>query len=516
MTVTKTIANPLLDGICLPKTTSHRPSKKWTILTLLGACASLFLASGPLVRGGESADSERVNQATTTTDEKKAEFKRPAYNPVSRWKEDWSGLRGRDRSQTGDFFDPIKFIPLNADGSVYLSFGGAVRGRLESFANFNFNPANDATYFLYHFLLHGDLHITNFVRVYVEGIDAEHTERDLPGGLRPADVNALDLNQAFLDLAIPFEGGNLTLRGGRQSFSFGKQRLVSPLPWGNAYRHWDGFTAIVESHGWNVTGFWSEFAPVNKYTFDNPDGQTKLYGLYATSGKPVDPLGYDLYFLGLDKNDPVAFNGTVGDEERYTIGGRLFGASHGFDYELENAFQFGHVGAGDIGAWMLATEGGYTLKDAFLKPRLWLGFDYASGDDSAGGDVGTFNQLFPLGHAYFGYIDAIGRQNIVDLHPGLSVKCAADKLTLKAEGHFFWRAEAADALYNAGGAVIRRGAPGTSKTVGTELDLVANYRFNPHLTVEAGFSRFFAGKFIQQTGPSSDTNFFYLQSEFYF
>ena len=118
----------------------------------------------------------------------------------------------------------------------------------------------------------------------------------------------------------------------------------------------------------------------------------------------------------------MTFNGTTGHEDRYTIGGRVFGASHGFDYEVENAYQFGHVGSGDVSAWMIATEGGYTLK-APLTPRLWLGFDYASGDDGAGGDVGTFNQLFPLGHAYFGYIDAVGRQNIVDLHPGASIKC---------------------------------------------------------------------------------------------
>ena len=44
-----------------------------------------------------------------------------------------------------------------------------------------------------------------------------------------------------------------------------------------------------------------------------------------------------------------------------------------------------------------------------------------SGDDEPGGDVETFNQLFPLGHAYFGYIDLIGRQNALDLHFDLKV-----------------------------------------------------------------------------------------------
>ncbi|CAN5566116.1 hypothetical protein BH20VER3_BH20VER3_10850 [soil metagenome] len=450
------------------------------------------------------------------TEGKKKEFKRPPYNPVLRWKEDWSGLRGRDRRQTGDVFDPIKFIPLNNDGSIWLSIGGGVRGRIESFGNFGFAPENDATYFLYHSLLHADLHITPFIRIYGEGIDAESTDRDLPGGLRPTDVNSIDLNQGFLDVNIPFTGGNLTLRGGRQSFAFGKQRLVSPLPWGNAYRHWDGFAAILDTHGWNAQGFWTEFSPVDKYHADMPDGQTKFYGFYATRGKPVDPLGMDFYFLGLDRDDPITFNGTVGEEERFTIGGRVFGKVNGFDYEVESAYQFGQVGSGDVSAWMFTTEEGYTFKPVPLTPRVWLGFDYATGDDAAGGNVETFNQLYPLGHAYFGYIDLVGRQNIVDLHPGVSIKCASDKLTVRAEGHFLWRAEAADALYNAGGGVVRRGAPGTSKEVGSEIDLVANYRFNRHLDIEAGYSHFFPGTFIKQTGPDSDINFFYFQTQFYF
>ncbi|MEO8440518.1 MAG: alginate export family protein [Spartobacteria bacterium] len=486
------------------------------ILTKLFARGVLFgtvlITSHVSVFGGQAT----VTSTKEVETEKKDEFKRPPYNPVLRWKEDWSGLRGLDRLKTGDFFDPVKFIPLNADGSIWVSFGGGVRGRLENFGNFNFVPDADDTYFLYHLLLHGDLHITKFVRVYIEGIDAESTPRDLPGGTRTVDVNALDLNQAFLDINLPVGPGTLTLRGGRQAFAFGKQRLVSPLPWGNAYRHWDGFAGILDIKGWNATGFWSEFAPVNKYLFDESDAQTKLWGLYVTHGKPVDPIGVDLYFLGFDRDDPVTYNGTTGFEERYTMGGRLFGAYKGFDYDVESAYQFGSVGAGDIGAWMLAIDGGYTFQQTPLVPRLWLGFDYASGDDSAGGDVGTFNQLFPLGHAFFGYIDEIGRQNIVDIHPGVSVKCASDKLTMRAESHFFWRAEAADALYNAGGGVVRRGAPGTSKDVGTELDFVANYRFNRHFDVEAGYSHFFPGTFIKQTGPDSDINFFYFQTQFYF
>ena len=54
-----------------------------------------------------------------------------------RWKEDWSVYRGLDRSR-GDWTDPMKYVPLNEDGSVFVSFGGHVRARYEDWNNFNF------------------------------------------------------------------------------------------------------------------------------------------------------------------------------------------------------------------------------------------------------------------------------------------------------------------------------------------------------------------------------------------
>ena len=90
----------------------------------------------------------------------------------------------------------------------------------------------------------------------------------------------------------------------------------------------------------------------------------------------------------------ATFNGTTGREDRNTIGGRIFGqvADTSFDYDLEGAYQFGEVGAGDIDAFMIAGELGYRLGELSGSPRLHVGFDYASGDESPGGDVETFNQ----------------------------------------------------------------------------------------------------------------------------
>lgn len=58
-------------------------------------------------------------------------IERPKYRMLAQ-DEDWSVLRGIDRTSSGDPFDPIKFVPLNSDGSFWASFGGHARIRLES------------------------------------------------------------------------------------------------------------------------------------------------------------------------------------------------------------------------------------------------------------------------------------------------------------------------------------------------------------------------------------------------
>jgi hypothetical protein len=143
-----------------------------------------------------------------------------------------------------------------------------------------------------------------------------------------------------------------------------------------------------------------------------------------------------------------------------------------------------------------------------MSPRVYAEFDYASGDGKPGGDVGTFNQLFPNNHSYFGYMDYIGRQNIVSASAGLALTPVRD-LTLSLQEYFFWRASDRDALYDKAQNVLRPGTGTTARYVGAEIDLLATYNFTRHLLGYAGYSRFFAGEFIRRTGPSRDSDFLY-------
>ncbi len=439
---------------------------------------------------------------------------RPKFNFL-RFQEDWSIFKNIPASQRKDTFDSIKYIPLSADESLWVSFGGRIRFRVENWLNFAFTDANDDTFLLTRIFLHGDLHLGKNLRVFVEGKSAHSTGRDLPGGKRTMDVDVLELQQAFIDIRIPLGAdASFTVRPGRRELLKGKQRLVSPLPWGNTLRHWDGVSGILDIPNWNVEGFWTQFTPVKKYEFNVPDPSSLFFGVYGAGKILTGREDLDLYWLGIDRDDQT-FNGTSGEEERHTLGGRVSGKIAPFDYDLEAAYQFGTIGAGDINAFMFASQIGYSRADWSWKPRFYLGYDYASGDDTAGGDVETFNQLFPLGHAYLGFMDFVGRQNSIDFSHGIAVH-PIPKMAVAVTGHKFWRATADDALYNAGGGVVRAGSLGSSRDVGYEVDLTTNYKFNRHLVGLVGYSHFFAGNFIEESGPSEDMDFVYVQGVFTF
>ena len=437
--------------------------------------------------------------------------KRPVYQML-RQNENWSALE-ESPARGEDFFDPIKYVPLNESGSVSASFGGHYRVRMENWDNFAFSDAagRDDSFTNTRLTLHGDIRLGGNVRFFVEGKTALATDRNLPGGRRPLDIDSADLLNAFVDLSLRFsDSSKFTFRVGRQELLFGKQRLVSPLPWGNSFRTFEGVSGELKVRSWKVTGFWTHPVKVNKYSFNRRDSSTKFFGAYAAGRVTGTGSSWDIYWLDVNRRRGV-FNGMAGHEKRHTVGSRIGGKirASDFDYDVEAAYQFGTLGAANIEANMVASVIGYTFVDAAGAPRLHAGFDYASGDDGPGGKAGTFSHLFPLGHAYFGHMDAVARQNVIDFSGGVTLK-PARRLTVSVKEHNFQRASKSDALYNAGARVIRAAAPGAPASVGSEIDLMVKYKAQRHVIVGGGWGHFFAGKFLEATGPAKDVNFAYM------
>ena len=392
------------------------------------------------------------------------QLNRPAYQ-LLRFDEDWSGLRGLDLNATGDFWDRLKFIPLTPDARVWLSLAGQVRERAEDFRHFLFGaskPEDTDAYLVSRFRLSADLHITPYLRLFAEGKASFALDRTLEGGRTSSFVDEFDLQNGFADIRIPLgERADVTLRGGRQELLFGAQRLVGVSDFTNVRRTFDGGQGIIRIGDWTISPFWAELVVVDKYKFNESTPDNKLFGIYSTGPLHFLPVNLDLYWLSAD-NAGVTINGTSGRERRQTLGSRTWGkiGQTDLDFEVEGAGQFGTVGPRDIAAGMLTTNLGYTLTAPGLSPRVYVEFDYASGDGRPGGSVGTFNQLYPTAHSYLGYIDYVGRQNIISPSAGVTLSPVRD-LTLSLQQYFFWRASDRDPLYNKSGAVFR---PGTGTT----------------------------------------------------
>lgn len=481
-----------------------RTSASRAIAFLAATAAAVCLSQGPASAQSEDGPATR------------AKFQFVRQN------EDWSRFRA---SVDAGLIDRLKHLRLDDDGDVWMSLGGRVDTRAESWDGFGFGattPGNRDTFLLSRAIAHADLHVGTGVRFWIEAMTAQVLGRDaLPGRRRSLDLDTAALYQAFADVRLvggDADGdGALTLRVGRQTFLFGAQRLVSPLPWANTLRTWDGVSARYDAGPWSVTGFATWFVPVQKRSFNDSDDDQEFYGVYATRAPREGGRGYDLYVLGNTRPN-VTINGTTGNERRHTVGGRTWGALGTFaggkvDGEVEGAWQFGEVGNADVSAWSVSAVLGCRPDDWRWSPRFFCGVDAASGDDRPGGDVETFHQLFPLGHAYLGWADAVGRQNVFAVQVGAQMELTPST-SLQVIGHSFRLLRRSDALYNVGGGAARTGLG--SRDVGHEVDLLVNHKVDRHVALYGGYSHLFAGDGIAASGPSEDQRFLYLGASLVF
>lgn len=480
-----------------------------TILCLL---AVALLVAAPAI----AADSPA---ASTVTTEEVANLPPPPSYDVLRFDEDYSVLSDGPRA---DWLDYTKFIPV-VSPAFRATFGGQVRWRFEHKGDEVFGsgtPPSDS-YALTRVRVHADLQYTDMLRVFIEGKFAWEDGRDRAAPSIFEDH--ADFQNLFVDMTAWQDGeSKLVFRLGRQELLYGKQRLVSSFVWANVMRTFDGAKVMLtlddDSGGnWQIDGWWTRLARIRVNRLNDPDPDTQFYGVYATYTGSTK-WGYDLYALGVGRDKRTNPNGRSGVDTRMTMGGRFWTKDFApWDFEAEGAWQTGRFAHDTVSAWMAAVEAGYTFRDVFAKPRVFVGYDYASGDKSSDdAQSTTFNQLFPLGHAYFGYIDVVGRQNIHAVRSGVSVK-PLKGLSATLAVQSFWLDENSDGLYNAGGALLRRDTTGNSGSyVGTEIDVTIKYKFDRHSSFLFGYSYFCPGGFIDNTGPSEDIDFVYAQYQFTF
>ncbi len=414
----------------------------------------------------------------------------------------------RDPACRTDFWDPIKYMPLTESGSIYLTLSGEARERYEYYSNPNWGSGSPGSgYYLQRYFLGADLELGEHVRLFNQ-LQASF-ENWRVGGPRPSiDMDQLDVHQSFLDLKGDLgSDGSFVFRSGRQELAYGSQRLIAVREGPNVRQAFDGFRAMIRTGDVKVDAFATKPVESNLYGFDDgPNNGEALWGLYSVLPAPVLPKGnIDLYYIGY-WNRMATYNQGTAPEHRNSVGTRLWGNPKPFDYNYEFVYQFGTFGKGNIQAWTAASDTGYTFASLPLSPRLSLKADITSGDRNPNNpNLQTFNPLFPKG-AYFSEDGLIGPMNHIDVNPGVDLH-VRNNLTLSLNWDFFWRENVHDGVYNNSLVLVRRAGNSTARYVGSQPQAVLQWDVDRHISFVAIYAHFFAGEFIEQSGPGKDVDY---------
>jgi hypothetical protein len=412
-----------------------------------------------------------------------------------------------------DWLDPTKRIHLGDDWM--LSIGGEERVRYNNEVDSRLTGKNNQ-YESFRSRVYGDLWYQDLFRVYVEFLDARVHERDLaPLG---SDINKTDFLNAFVDVkAFELSSNAAYVRVGRQELYYGSQRLVSPTDFPNSPRTWDGVKGFWHSDVLDVDAFLTRPVVIDPAHVDSWNDRATFGGVWATA-KPAKKQYFDLYYLYLDNSTPLVAKPTPGERGGFdvnTFGSRYTGEYQFLLWDFEGMYQFGEHGSQSSSAAAADVGVGAHFADLPFNPTFWVYFDYASGNRSQGsGSYGTFNQLFPNGHAYFGGTDLVGRQNIQDLNFDGWIT-PLNWVIVGTQYHILRLDSATDALYNAAGAVERSDPTGKSgRDVGDVFTLYVNFHVSTHSDVLVQYSHLAAGSFIKDTGSGLSPDQFYLQYTF--
>ena len=436
--------------------------------------------------------------------------------------EDWSFLR--DPTLRQDFWDPIKYIPLRkGKDDWYLTIGGEARGVWEQIGNDNWGQQPFMNGYLnQRYMLSVDAHFGKHVRTFVQLKSGLNNFRI--GGPRPIDEKKLDFQAAFVDVgtstgANSTGANSVTLRVGRQELRYGSGRLIDVREGPNVRLSFDGVKVTSKLNSWQIDGFAVRPDLDNFGFFDNrPNHAVGFWGVYAI-GHLSRKTSLDVYYLGLNRKE-ATFNRGTAREVRHSLGARLSrpvaSDKPGWDFDYEALWQFGTFGSGNIRAWTVASETGYRFPTVRLKPRFSVKADISSGDHPSSKSLGTFNPLFPTGN-FFGVLATTGPGpiNFIDLHPHVET-AFPHNVTVSVDWFFQWRQSLEDGVYTVPGFLIRPADGSRARFVGHRPGTEIRWQANRHLWFQADYGIFYAGRFLKETQPGRNLNYWALWAGYEF
>jgi alginate export protein len=421
---------------------------------------------------------------------------RPAVM-FNRWQEDWSVLA--DAAVPREPLDGLKYLPLGAgDPQTYLSLGANLRERFEGVdaPSFGVGGAHPEDYVISRLEVDADLRLKSQVQVFVQ-LQSDYAPWKKV--LTPVDQDRLDVEQAFVAVTEPVDGGSLTVRVGRQQIAFDLQRFISVRDGPNVRQSYDAAWAEYLRGPWRLTAFYSQPVQARDLRAFDDDSSGRL--TYAGARLERSLPGKTRLSVAAARftQDQAHFLSARGDERRDIVDVHAAGAPGAWDWDVEAMNQTGSIGPDRIEAWAVGSLAGYTFQQRAWRPRLGLQVDAASGDRNPGDHVlGTFNPLFPNGY-YLDLSGLTGFVNFVHVKPSLTLH-PCNRLTLLLAAAGLWRETTADAVYTQPDIPVARTAGRGDPFTAVYGELRVDWNVNEHVAAALEADRYVVGQTIRAAG----------------
>jgi hypothetical protein len=477
--------------------------------------------SVPITGGDRSSDGAALKEvptiATTYPAAGAGLGPRTGYYYVSRWAEDWSFLRDRPKDAKGDPFDPLKYIPIAADGEVYLSLSDEERARLNYTTNPGLKQRQNPDQELLRSVVGADLHLGDHFRIYGElGSDQQWGANKSFGStstvVSPVYRNDVLVQQLFGEVRGNLAGATMGAMVGRQEFQDGPPVFIGLRPASNVYTVENGVRLYANWSFMRVDLFSFRSTNYNLYGFD--DGildSERIKGIATSFAVPrtKTPLGetslfFDPFYYRY-RDDDKKWGPTTGLEERNIYGARLWGTVGNLTLDVTEVREDGSYINRAISAYGSFALAEYQLSDSGLRPRIGFHTDYGSGGGAYGtGTLHDFNYLTGS-TPYISWGFFVAPENLQTFAPFARIN-PTPKLRLTAEVEMLRRPDQYDAVYMytgpyAGTQLVR------GHDIGTLDRSDAAWSISRHWSANLYFEYLHRGAVLEEAGLNSSTYF---------
>ena len=316
-----------------------------------------------------------------------------------------------------------------------------------------------------------------------------------------ATSGSIGIYEAWTELLL-YSGTSFKI--GRQGVQFEDGRLFSLSPWSNTGNSHDLAQFRYFAPGLDIQ---LGYAYNNQKVYNADSSYYSISKMYKelaflhltktlTNGLDLSLLGIDEGFM-TSKTDLDLYH-------RYSTGGtlQLKNDKLPLGFLLTGYYQFGKsTPTIDLDAYLLASKITYSFNNTI---GGLLGADYYSGSEStvAATKTNTFNKLpYGVNHSFNGYMEywaTLPKGGLINYFGGLSLK-----LTKKLSSDITYYGYRLAKGMNVGTVAVQ-------KNLGSELDLVVNYKFSPETAIQFAWCSYFVTngtKMLKYKSTTVDTKF---------